>query len=200
MTSYGICNTNGKCVGSSTAKPRDVSGCLVSYWQATGKCVLSSGASGQCNVNMQAYKVSCCNANNNQECETSDVNNLCYGGKEGEPCGLGVDGTAKQITSYGVCDTKGKCVGASTPSPSSVAGENSLCATWKKQYSAGGADWCKALKTSEQMECTQCRITTATGPSPSRTVSIFSKRETMNHTRSCVCGGFNGILIDGKCE
>ena len=153
-------------------------------------CVLSSGASGQCNVNAKSYKVSCCNAYYNQECETSNVNNLCsVGGKVGERCGLGVDYSYKKITSYGVCDTKGRCVGAS-PSPSSVAGEGRLCATWKKQYSAGGANWCKALKTWEQMECTECRITTATGPSPSRTVSNFSKRETiLNHTRSCVCGG-----------
>ena len=151
----GMCTRFNKCViGDSTAKPKDVSGCLVNSWQATGMCVLSSGASGQCNINLKSYKVSCCNANNNQECETSAMNNLCSGwggGKEGEPCGLGVDGTAKKVE-RGVCNTKGKCV-----RPVSTAGMGDtvfkcMSATSQPMCAAAGTD-CAYLNMGGQGQC-----------------------------------------------
>ena len=83
------------------AEPRDISGCLIAYLKSTGKCVLSSGVEGNCNVNMYAYKVSCCDSNagplvhrtqlgHNQNCETSKLNAMCMGGQNaGEPCPYG---------------------------------------------------------------------------------------------------------------
>ena len=150
----GMCTTDKATYCGEPKEPKDISGCLFSYYHATGKCILSSGASGQCNINLKSYKVSCCNANNNQECETSAMNNLCSGwggGKEGEPCGLGVDGTAKKVE-RGVCNTKGKCV-----RPVSTAGMGDtvfkcMSATSQPMCAAAGTD-CAYLNMGGQGQC-----------------------------------------------